>query len=530
MQDALREQVERLRLEAGGASADAHKAALGQFFTPPAVAEQMAALLECPTRHVSLLDAGAGVGSLFAACVAQLCARLKRPERIEVTAYEVDPTLLPYLHRTITLCHTECETAGVEFAAQVVTCDFIQSAAELLSNSLLSLGPAPQYTCAILNPPYKKIHSGSPHRAWLRQMGIETSNLYTGFLATAIRLLSPCGELVAITPRSFCNGSYFKPFRRDLLQTMALRRLHVYESRARAFRDDKVLQENIIFHAVKDSAAATGVVISTSAGPWDEHTTERHVPYAEVVSPRDPQAFIRLVPNQSGEQIARRMAGLPCSLPDLGLSVSTGRVVDFRAQEWLRSELEPGTAPLLYPTHLDAGAVTWPKGRTRKPCALIVSEQTRAQLVPNANYVLVKRFSTKEEAKRIVATVYEAGCTPGPFVGFENHLNYFHCGGQGLDLALARGLAAFLNSSVVDAYFRQFNGHTQVNATDLRSLRYPAPQQLQHLGAKVGAQRLPQSELDALTEEVFDALTSLRRQVSRPLRLGSNPERSTCLK
>src|SRR5207247_2066266 len=96
----------------------------------------------------------------------------------------------------------------------------------------------------------------------------------------------------------------------------------------------------------------------------------------------------------------------------------------------------------------------------------------------NENYVLTKRFSAKEEKRRIVAAVHDAKRVPGPNVGFENHLNYFHKNGKGLDITLAKGLAAFLNWTLVDSYFRQFNGHTQVNATDLRSLKYPTLNQL----------------------------------------------------
>lgn len=498
-ESGLLEQVERLRLKAGRESLSDHKATLGQFLTPATVAQKMADMLECQGESVSILDAGCGVGSLFAACVTQFCWRNCPPSRISVTAYEIDPSLQEQLHRTIQLCQMECEKAGITFEAEVRTCDFIQSAVQSLQSSLFSDVKTERYSCAILNPPYRKIHSQSPHRKWLRQIGIETSNLYTAFLATAMRLLEPHGEMVAITPRSFCNGPYFKPFRHELLQTMALRRLHVYESREAAFRDDKVLQENIIFSAVKETFSPTMVTISTSAGPMDDQERRREVAYQDVVSADDPQSFIHL-PSQNGEGIARQIKQLPCTLRELGIEVSTGRVVDFRVREWLRSQPEPRTAALIYPTHLRAGTVTWPIGRTQKPCALVISDGIKSQLIPNENYVLVKRFSTKEETKRIVATVYESGCVPGPEVGFENHLNYFHAQGRGLSLSLARGLAAFLNSTLADAYFRQFNGHTQVNATDLRSFRYPTTQQLTDFGTKISTHHFCQSELDHLIE------------------------------
>jgi adenine-specific DNA-methyltransferase len=125
-------------------------------------------------------------------------------------------------------------------------------------------------------------------------------------------------------------------------------------------------------------------------------------------------------------------------------------------------------------------------------------------LVPKGTYVRVKRFSSKEEKRRVVAAVYDPKRIASEEVGFENHINYFHRQGKGLPEAFARGLAAFLNSSMVDLFFRQFNGHTQVNATDLRSLKYPSEAHLESLGSKIGEAFPDQTELDELVkDEIF---------------------------
>ncbi|MGH9202879.1 MAG: hypothetical protein ACRD2A_16770 [Vicinamibacterales bacterium] len=112
-------------------------------------------------------------------------------------------------------------------------------------------------------------------------------------------------------------------------------------------------------------------------------------------------------------------------------------------------------------------------------------------LVPRGYYVVTKRFSSKEERRRLVAAVYDPDLVDAPNVGFENHINYFHRDGHGLAKDEAYGLAAFLNSEPIDRYFRQFNGHAQVNANDLRSLRYPRREALRDLG---GSQLRPGSE------------------------------------
>jgi hypothetical protein len=80
----------------------------------------------------------------------------------------------------------------------------------------------------------------------LRLAGIETVNLYSAFVALALTLMQPGGQLVAIIPRSFCNGPYYRPFRAFLLRHAALRHIHLFASRTKAFKDDDVLQENVI--------------------------------------------------------------------------------------------------------------------------------------------------------------------------------------------------------------------------------------------------------------------------------------------
>ena len=144
-----------------------------------------------------------------------------------------------------------------------------------------------------------------------------------------------------------------------------------------------------------------------------------------------------------------------------------------------------------------------PNTKTKKPNAILDVERTQELLVRQGIYVLVKRFTAKEERRRVVACIYDPTRIPAKRVGFENHLNYFHANGAGLTMNLAKGLAVFLNSTLVDVYFRQFNGHTQVNATDLRSLNYPTRVDFEALGRKIGDAFPEQAALDEMIQREF---------------------------
>ncbi len=473
--------------------------ALGQFLTPSPVGDFMASLFSTLPHNVRLIDAGAGTGALTAAFVRRACAKDSGVKSIYATTYELDTKILSALRVTLAECESLCSERGISFKAEVHHADFIETMAGKLSGDLFS-SAAPSFNIAIANPPYKKINTASPERRALRSVGLETSNLYTGFVGLLTRLLEDGGQLVAITPRSFCNGPYFRPFREDFLNLMELQHLHVFESRDAAFRDDAVLQENVIFHATKGKTQPPIVTVSSSSGDAGASITAKGFTFAEIVYPNDVERFIHIPANTGHASATARLSDLPDSLASLGLTVSTGRVVDFRLKNALRPTPGPGTVPLLYPCHFNGGTVHWPKLEARKPNAILDNAETRPWLVPSGLYLLTKRFTSKEERRRLVACLFDPADVKAEWLGFENHLNYFHTNGKGLERKLALGLFVYLNSTLVDQYFRCFSGHTQVNATDLRRLAYPDRATLEAMGNALKRTDASQDELDQLVE------------------------------
>lgn len=469
---------------------------LGQYFTPYRIASFMASLFsDNGLKDISLLDAGAGIGSLSAAFLERFG---KHPyEQIQVTAYELDKTVAGSLRPNLADLADYFQGQGIQIVPEIIEDDFLKAG---VVDYLLGRHKSVDY--AILNPPYRKINSDSLHRRLLRKVGVETVNLYSGFVALAILLLKDGGELVAIIPRSFCNGLYYRPFREFLLEKTAIRQIHIFNARDKAFKEDGVLQENIIIHLVKGGNRGK-VRISSSTDDGFVDLQEFAFPFDRIVSPEDTEKFIH-IPIKEEKNLITTSENFVYSLSDIDVEVSTGPVVDFRVKEFLRGDPVPDAAPLLYPAHFGEKNINWPKSDFKKSNALIIAPETRKQLFPSGCYTLVRRFSAKEEKRRIVARVVLPDDLPGDFIGFENHLNVFHFKKKGLPEELALGIAVYLNSTLVDQYFRQFNGHTQVNATDLRLLKYPHKRVLFELGK--WAKNLPDFDQETVDTKIATLL------------------------
>ncbi len=477
------EHADRVRRKVAPHISQKYKAEFGQFMTPSSVARYMAGMFQpSEVRNCCLLDAGAGVGALSCAFLDRWVSGDFTFESVAATAYEIDSMLSEYLSQHL--------ARYSNVTPLIITGDYIELAT---AEGLHDRG----YTHVILNPPYKKINSRSTHRMSLRSVGIETVNLYSAFVALAVGESVLGGQIVAIIPRSFCNGPYYRSFRNFILEHTAIRHIHLFDSRKKAFRDDEVLQENIIIRLERGGLQGPVIITTSTDDSFSDLTTHEH-PFHRIVFPDDPERFIH-VPTTTEKSTIELSPAVRYSLADIGVKVSTGPVVDFRLKAHLRDMPEPGTVPLIYPGHLSMTGTVWPVPGLKKPNAIMRNEETEKWFYPNGFYCVVRRFSSKEEKRRVVASVVDpAAFGDHSVLGFENHMNLFHEDKHGLPEALARGLVVFLNTTAVDEHFRRFNGHTQVNATDLKLMKYPSRDTLTELGQWAIQQ-------GTLTQELIDA-------------------------
>jgi adenine-specific DNA-methyltransferase len=93
-------------------------------------------------------------------------------------------------------------------------------------------------------------------------------------------------------------------------------------------------------------------------------------------------------------------------LRSYGLEISTGPVVDFRSTDFITFKKQKNSVPLIWLGNVEPMSVTWPlKTLKGKPKGQYISKKAESlsRLVPNRNYVLLRRFSAKDDSRRLIA-------------------------------------------------------------------------------------------------------------------------------
>lgn len=475
----------------------------GQFFTSSETASFMAGLFDLPSpkkTELRVLDAGTGSGVLSVALIERV-QDLAHLKHITLTCYETDPNILDLLQENLAWVQMNSK---IEIDYQITFENYILSQ-ECAYNDRLGAQPNPEkYDLIIGNPPYMKIAKDAPEAKAMPDVCYGAPNLYFLFAAMSAFNLKPQGELVYIIPRSWTSGAYFKKFRQKFLKECVLEHIHLFVRRDKVFDRESVLQETMIIKARKTAECPSQICITTTKTNKDfSEITNFAAPYATVVSGVD--SYIHLVTNPEEVGVLEKLNTLRYTLPKLGLSMKTGRTVDFRHRDALRNADENEALPLFYSQHIREGRVVFPIGKEGE---YIVTDRP-GLLQDNANYLFVRRFTAKEERRRLQCGIYLARDYPRyHMISTENKINFI--GGLGLADCMVYGLYVLFNSTLYDRYYRILNGSTQVNASEINTLPVPSRTTIEEMGRSLRASAdISEQSCDAIIQRYLDYPTRI---------------------
>lgn len=451
----------------------------GQFFTSMETAQYMASLFVISEQQesISILDAGAGSGILSCAMIERL-EKVEKIKQIELTCYETDENVLPLLKENLLFMQMQsCKRLCIN----IITDNYITSQSLDFNYSFGRDESAKKYDLVIGNPPYMKIPKDAPEAISMSSICYGAPNLYFLFSAMSLFNLKDNGEMVYIIPRSWTSGAYFKRFREYFLSEGKLIHIHLFSSRNKVFEQENVLQETIIVKVQKISIKPDVVTITATNSNQDfEDCKSMVVPYDLVVS--GDEQYVYLVTTEEEIAVLDKVQKWNKTLPELGLRMKTGLTVDFRNRDVLRDEEEKGAIPLFYSQHIKQGEVLFP---IQKEKQYIVTER-KGLIQKNRNYLFVKRFTAKEESRRLQCGVYLAKKFPQyQNISTQNKINFIDGILTEMSECLVYGLYVLFNSTIYDEYYRILNGSTQVNSTEINAMPVPELAIIQEMGRRI---------------------------------------------
>ena len=471
-------------------SSSEEKKEKGQFFTPIEIAHFMASINTIKKTTIKILDPGCGTGILSISLIEHLVSKSNALNTLELAAYETDISLISYCSETFEYLKKWLHRKKVVFNYLIYPKDFVLEFENVIksTNSIFNNNNTDSFDYIISNPPYFKLSKDDVRTKAAQDVVNGHANIYSIFMAIASSILNPEGQLVFITPRSFSSGNYFHTFRNYFFRKVDIKQAHLFHSRKSTFNKDNVLQEILILKCVpKDKTADRDLVLVTSSsGIKDLKKPETiTLPSNLVMDYNSPDKILFLPTNQEEREIVELFKSYSGSLNKYGFQISTGPVVGFRATEFINEDgdlKDENIAPLFWLHNVAKMDLNWPLIRSNKGQYISVSQTSLPLLVPNKNYLFLRRFSSKDDKSRLIAAPYFSNAMNSKFIGIENKLNYIYKPHGHLDRSELVGLAALLNSNLFDQFFRIINGNVNVSSTELRLMPLPPLEIINKIG------------------------------------------------
>lgn len=479
----------------------------GQFFTSKETAIFMARLYDIPNgmNKLTILDAGAGSGILSAALIEQL--QNSSINIVELTCYENDKKILELLKSNLQYIQ---DNVKFKFYYRIITENYITSQYLNLEGNLAYDNILNRYDLVIGNPPYKKIPKEASEALALPNVCYGAPNIYFLFATMGLLNLKDNGEMVYIIPRSWTSGAYFKKFREYFLNNCTIEHIHLFVSRSKVFRSENVLQETMVIKIKKCINHAGNITITSSNNNNFDDVKVIYVPYNVAVSEKE--HYVYLITDEKELLLLEQFKCLKETLPSIGLKMRTGLTVDFRNKELLYDTPGKNTIPLFYSQHIKNGRIEFPINKK----AEYISIKKTGLVQPNSNYLFIKRFTSKEESRRLQCGIYLSQEFPFyELISTQNKINFIDNVTHNLSENIVYGLYVLFNSTAYDMYYRILNGSTQVNSTEINTMPVPSLSEIEELGqVLIKSNDLTEENCDKILGSFFDDQNRRSEKVS----------------
>ncbi|MCU4158435.1 N-6 DNA methylase, partial [Carboxylicivirga sp. A043] len=384
-------------------TSDKHKKENGQFFTPKNISDFMANLAKPKSDKISILDPGCGTAILSCSLIEKLVSDSEIKE-IGLTLYETDKNVVTQTKLVAEYLANWLKKQNIGFNYTINELDFVLDNSEAFNlNSLFGTENLKQFDYIISNPPYFKISKADKRASVAKELVYGQPNIYSIFMGLSAKLLKNNGELIFITPRSFAAGNYFKAFRQSFFNEVSISDIHIFESRDKMFKNDNVLQENIILRATKTKNSSINVTVSEcNKGLFNP--TEYIYPTDELIDLKSIDKVLFIPSNQNESDTIKIFRKWNNTLNDFNIQISTGPVVAFRCTDFLKNEgqVNGAIAPLVWLHNVKEMEFSYPLQKGNKPSLIENNENSRKVLLKNKNYIFLRRFSSKDDKSRLV--------------------------------------------------------------------------------------------------------------------------------
>lgn len=462
---------------------------LGRFFTKKETARLMANMLVLDEKKTAytVLDPGAGTGILSAAVIEEICTRCKNCRQIFVTCYENNPEFVDMLQDNLERVRKK---ARHDYDVRVYVTIYEENyITESQNHYTVTFGGVVEdkFDIIICNPPTDFIEKGTTEAK--RAGGVTQVKISSAYLFAKMagKHLEENGRLVIMLPTTVATASALTAFRREMAETLALDKIHLFIGKQKNESRAIPLKKSIVLSYGK-CAKPSMVTISTSTdwGKLENTVVLEPLEYDFVVDEKD--GTLTLPKSVEETKIVKYIGGFPETLSSLGLKMSTGLIIDSRCEGLLFTEPIKGCIPLIRPTAIRGGQIRFPLPIKHQ----YIAPTSSSLMQKNKNMVIVKRVPAKSDERFVNAAIYMASQLPQyNYISTHNKINFIDTKDKNSEMCarLVFGLFALLNSTIYDRYLSIVSKSKQINSKEMKNLPLPPRNIIENMGMRLMAVR-----------------------------------------